>query len=216
MVHWWSSNASFHLKRNLSWLTPSTQCCRRLLNPGRTELFLLNELGRMFQFLFYYQIRALVKCSHLCCFINFPEDDWSWWYMVSLYFCGNNFKNSVTWTSQSFIMIIDYVFRAWLGSAGSQEVSRNSAVGYLQLKMSSTFLPILSTMNIMHTVLSLYGSRNIPRKQEQSLWQFFEGSVSTCSVGGVLEKGGSWRCWWGKNLCLIITILLLRRSHLRK
>lgn len=144
-------------------MTPLHNAVGCSLTQGETELFLLNELWKIFQFLCYYQIRALVKCSRQCCCINFPGDGWSWWYMVSLYFCGNNFKYSITWTSQSFIMIIDYIFRAWLGSTGSQEVSRNSAGGYLQLKMSSTFLAILTSMNIMHTVLSLYGSGNIPR-----------------------------------------------------
>lgn len=137
----------------------------------------------------------------------------------SVYFCGNNFKNSITWTSQSFIMIIDYVFREGLGSAGSQEVNWNSAVGYLQLKISSTFLAILTTMNIMHTNPSLYGSRNIPRNQEQILWpvRWRKCQHLFCwSCPGEMGWAVGWRCWWGKNLCLVITLLLLRRSHLRK
>lgn len=180
---------------------------------------MLNELWRMFQILYYYQIRALFKCSGQSCCINFPEDVWSWWYMVSLYFCGNNFKNSITWTSQSFIMIMDHIFGAWLGSAGSQEVSRNSAVGYLKLKMSSTFLAFVITMNIKHTVLSLHGSRNIPRNQEQILWSAVWRKCQRLFCWCCPGEGGLavvWRFSERKNLCLIITLLLLRKSHLRK
>lgn len=68
------------------------------------------------------------------------------------------------------IPVFYYDHKLRLGSTGSQEVSRKSAVGDLQLKMAPTFLAVLTTMNIMHTVLSLYGSRNIPRNQEQILW----------------------------------------------
>lgn len=173
----------------------------------------------MFQFLHYYQIRALFKCSRQSCCINFPENDWSWWCMVSLYFCGNNFKNSITWTSQSFIMIIDHIFRAWLGSAGSQEVRKNSAVGYLQLKMSSTFLAFVTMTNIKHRGLSLHGSRNIARNQEQVLWAALWRKCQHLFCWWCPGEGGLavvWRCWWGKNLCLIIALLLLRMSHLRK